>query len=85
MWNLAEGGSRVVVEVATAYTITKVLLPVRIIFSVAVTPWFARVVVGRVGGGVGRVWGRMMGRGKVGAAGTGSTAGCVGKEVGKGL
>lgn len=41
------GGVRIVMEVATAYAVTKVLLPVRIVGSVWATPWFARVVVGR--------------------------------------
>ncbi|KAF8850495.1 hypothetical protein BDZ45DRAFT_542450, partial [Acephala macrosclerotiorum] len=48
-WHVSEQGSRILVEVATAYAITKVLLPVRIVVSVWGTPWFARVVVGRVG------------------------------------
>lgn len=39
-------GTRVVLEVATAYAITKVLLPVRILGSVWATPWFARRVLG---------------------------------------
>lgn len=50
-------GTRLLVEVATAYAITKVLLPVRIVFSVWATPWFARIAVGRFGGifkGMGR-------------------------------
>ncbi|PNS16532.1 hypothetical protein CAC42_266 [Sphaceloma murrayae] len=38
-------GARVIVELATAYAITKVLLPARIVASVWVTPWFARVAV----------------------------------------
>lgn len=41
------GGVRIVMEVATAYAVTKVLLPVRILGSVWATPWFARVVMGR--------------------------------------
>lgn len=41
-WNLGEGGARVLVEFATAYTITKALLPIRIMFSVWCTPGFAR-------------------------------------------
>ncbi|KAL2010580.1 hypothetical protein VTN00DRAFT_6387 [Thermoascus crustaceus] len=45
-------GVRLVLEFATAYAITKALLPVRIIASVSATPWFARVVVGPVGRGV---------------------------------
>jgi len=44
-WGRGEGGVRVVVEVATAYAITKALLPVRLIFSVWATPWFARVAI----------------------------------------
>ncbi|KAJ4331782.1 hypothetical protein N0V87_008893 [Didymella glomerata] len=45
VWNLGEGGARVLVEFATAYTITKFLLPVRIMFSVWGTPGFARWAV----------------------------------------
>lgn len=50
------GGVRIVMEVATAYAVTKVFLPVRIVGSVWATPWFARVVVGRFKrlGGLGR-------------------------------
>ena len=50
------GGVRIVMEVAAAYAVTKVLLPVRIVGSVWATPWFARVVVGRFkrSGGLGR-------------------------------
>jgi len=53
-WHVGQSSSRILVEVATAYAITKVFLPARILVSVWATPWFARVVVGRVGGGVGR-------------------------------
>lgn len=49
-WHVGESGSRILVEVATAYAITKVLLPARIVLSVWATPWFARVVLSRVGG-----------------------------------
>lgn len=38
-------GARVVLEVATAYAITKVLLPARLVMSVWATPWFARIFV----------------------------------------
>lgn len=49
------GGKRIVLEVATAYVVTKVLLPIRIAVCVWGTPWFAKVV-GRIGGlGKGRV------------------------------
>lgn len=51
-------GVRLVLEFATAYAITKALLPVRIIASVCTTPWFARVVVGPVGRGVRGLFGR---------------------------
>jgi hypothetical protein len=53
------------IEVATAYAITKVFLPARILLSVWATPWFARVVIGRVGGIFGR---RTVGKGGVGNA-----------------
>lgn len=45
VWNVGEKGSRILVEVATAYAITKVLLPVRILGSLWATPWFARTVL----------------------------------------
>ncbi|KAF7885153.1 hypothetical protein EAF00_010971 [Botryotinia globosa] len=41
-------GKRIVLEVATAYVITKALLPVRIVVSVWGAPWFAGVM-GRIG------------------------------------
>ncbi|KAH6719420.1 hypothetical protein BKA61DRAFT_473408, partial [Leptodontidium sp. MPI-SDFR-AT-0119] len=44
-----ERGTRILVEVATAYAITKVLLPVRVLVSVWGAPWFARAVLGRFG------------------------------------
>jgi len=44
-WNVSEGGVRVIVEFATAYAITKVFLPVRIVASVWGTPWFAKKAV----------------------------------------
>jgi hypothetical protein len=59
-WNLSEGGARIIVEFATAYAITKVFLPVRIVASVWGTPWFARkAVVPLIG-----MFKRMFGRGK---------------------
>lgn len=58
-WNVGERGSRILVEVATAYAITKVLLPARVMLSVWATPWFARNVLG----GLRRLFGR--GRGGV--------------------
>ncbi|EPE33512.1 hypothetical protein GLAREA_06525 [Glarea lozoyensis ATCC 20868] len=41
----SSGRTRILVEVATAYAITKVFLPARILLSVWATPWFARVAV----------------------------------------
>lgn len=46
-WEGSDGKYRIVVEVALAYAITKVLLPVRIVFSLWATPWFAGLM-GRV-------------------------------------
>ncbi|PYH42722.1 uncharacterized protein BP01DRAFT_324756, partial [Aspergillus saccharolyticus JOP 1030-1] len=44
-------GVRLVLEFATAYTVTKFLLPLRIAASVWATPWFARTVLGPLGKG----------------------------------
>ena len=44
-WNRGQGGVRILVEVATAWAVTKALLPFRIILSVWGTPWFARTVL----------------------------------------
>ncbi|CAM1508056.1 Fc.00g049040.m01.CDS01 [Cosmosporella sp. VM-42] len=52
-WQSGDGRYKVVVEVALAYAITKVLLPLRIIGSVWATPWFAGVLM-RVKGAVTR-------------------------------
>lgn len=41
-WGRGEGGVRIVVELATAYAVTKALLPIRLLLSVWATPWFAR-------------------------------------------
>lgn len=38
------GGVRLVLEFATAYAITKALMPARLVASVWATPWFARTV-----------------------------------------
>jgi len=43
-------GGRILLEFATAYAITKLLLPIRIMFSVWATPWFAKSVIGRFAG-----------------------------------
>ncbi|KLJ12138.1 hypothetical protein EMPG_09566 [Blastomyces silverae] len=51
-------GVRLILEFATAYAITKAMLPARIVLSVWATPWFARGVLGPVGRAVGQVFGR---------------------------
>jgi len=57
-WGVSEGSGRILVEVATAYAITKVFLPARILLSVWATPWFARVVLGNIAGGVRKIFGK---------------------------
>ncbi|KAI1943676.1 hypothetical protein LOZ66_000260 [Ophidiomyces ophidiicola] len=48
-------GVRLILEFATAYAITKALLPLRIVASLGATPWFARCVLGPIGRNVGRI------------------------------
>lgn len=48
-------GARLVLEFASAYVITKALLPVRIAVSVWATPWFARTILGPASKGVRRL------------------------------
>jgi hypothetical protein len=77
-WGRGEGGVRVVVELATAYAITKAILPLRLALSVWATPWFARWTVLPATNVMRRVW-RMRG-GKTApsaAAGTASVGGGV--------
>lgn len=95
-YHATEAGTKILVEVAMAYAITKVLLPVRVVGSVWAAPWFARVVLGRFGKFAGRVRGKGRVGGKVGgerrgmcgtsgAAGTGATGGgAIGKATTKG-
>jgi hypothetical protein len=45
VWNISEGGVRLVVEFATAYAIVKMFLLPRIVFSVWATPTFAKWTV----------------------------------------
>lgn len=45
-------GAQLVLQFATAYVITKALLPLRIVASVWATPWFARVLLGPIGRGI---------------------------------
>lgn len=54
----ADKGVRLILEFATAYAITKAMMPVRIVLSVWATPWFARAVLGPLGRGVRKVFGR---------------------------
>lgn len=51
-------GTRLVLEFATAYAVTKALLPVRIAASVWATPWFARSVLAPLGKGARTLFGR---------------------------
>lgn len=44
-------GARLILEFASAYVITKALLPVRVVASVWATPWFARTILGPVSQG----------------------------------
>ena len=72
-------------EVATAYAVTKALLPARLMLSVWATPWFARVVIGKVWGGLIGIGRKITGRGTA-AAGTGATgigSSAVGKDAPK--
>lgn len=48
-------GTRLVLEFASAYVVTKALLPVRIAASVWATPWFARTVFGPASRGIQRL------------------------------
>ena len=41
-WGRGEGGMKILVELATAYAITKALLPLRVLVSIWATPWFAK-------------------------------------------
>ncbi|KAF2483247.1 hypothetical protein BDY17DRAFT_324000 [Neohortaea acidophila] len=69
-WGRGEGGIQIVVEIATAYAITKALLPFRLIVSVWGTPWFARWTVLPL---TSRLW-RRFGKGKGVAVVTSSPA-----------
>ncbi|KAF2646874.1 hypothetical protein P280DRAFT_20628 [Massarina eburnea CBS 473.64] len=85
-WNIGEGGVRVVVEFATAYAVTKVLLPARIIASVWATPWFAKKAVVPAMTRFKRLFGKGKAKGNgSGGAGTGAVdAGAVPKSGGPG-
>jgi hypothetical protein len=84
-WTFSENGVKIVVEVATAWAVTKALLPLRLVVSVWGTPWFARVFVTPITRWTSKAFRR--GRNKTtvvsGAAGAGSVAaGAVPKSVG---
>ncbi|OGM40527.1 hypothetical protein ABOM_010771 [Aspergillus bombycis] len=51
-------GVRLVLEFATAYAVTKALLPLRIAASVWATPWFARAILVPTGQGLKKLLGR---------------------------
>lgn len=57
-WNRGEGGTRLVVEFATAYAVTKALLPLRLVLSVWGAPWFARWTVVPVSNAFTRLFGK---------------------------
>lgn len=57
-WNRGEGGTRLVVEFATAYAVTKALLPLRLVLSVWGAPWFARWTVVPVGNALKQLFGK---------------------------
>jgi len=57
-WDTGEGGMRWVVEFATAYAVTKALLPIRLVLSVWGAPWFARWAVVPASNAVKRLWRR---------------------------
>ncbi|KAK5119839.1 hypothetical protein LTR85_007165 [Meristemomyces frigidus] len=76
-WGRGEGGVRVVVELATAYAITKALLPLRLVVSVWGTPWFATWTVLPVTAAVKRMFRRGAG-GKAAPNSPGVGTGAVG-------
>ncbi|KAM0707751.1 hypothetical protein Q7P35_004400 [Cladosporium inversicolor] len=84
-WGRGEGGVRIVVELATAYAVTKILLPVRLVFSVWATPGFAKWTVLPVAGWVRRGVVPVLGRvgGRVGLGGGSAAAGLGVVKAGK--
>ncbi|EFX02074.1 hypothetical protein CMQ_2123 [Grosmannia clavigera kw1407] len=44
LWESFDAKYKIVVEIGLAYAITKALLPLRIVFSLSATPWFAGVL-----------------------------------------
>ena len=80
-WGRSEGGVKIVVEVATAYAITKALLPLRLVLSVWGSPWFARWAILPIANRFSRVFSR----GKVSTATTSSSAAAGTGAVGGGV
>lgn len=86
-WGKGEKATRIVVELATAYAITKVLLPFRIVLSIWGTPWFARLTVLPITTKLGQLGQRLLAKKAApvrsstaagsNAAGTGAVAGGV--------
>jgi len=87
-WTVGENTTKVVIEVATAWAVTKALLPLRLVVCVWGTPWFARVAILPVTRWVGRRFGgKKMGikaSSSSNAAGTGATGrGILPKDINK--
>jgi hypothetical protein len=61
-WNVGQDGVKVLVEVGTAWAVVKLLLPVRLVGCVWLTPWFARVAILPVSKVMGRITGGSTGR-----------------------
>lgn len=86
-WGRGEGGMRLLAEVATAYAITKGLLPLRLVVSVWGSPWFARWAILPISGRISGLFSRTKNvktatTASSGASGTGAVgAGVLPKEV----
>ena len=78
-WNRGEGGVRFFTAFTTAYAITKVLFPLRLVVSVWCTPWFGRWTVIPVTAAMQRLYGRWSAR-KVSATSVAGVA--LPKELG---
>lgn len=59
-WNVGADGMKILMEVGTAWAVVKLLLPVRLVGCVWLTPWFARAFVLPVT----RVMGKLTGKSK---------------------
>lgn len=54
--------TRLIIEGATAYGIVKATFPVRVVWSIFMTPWFSRVFVEPGMNGLGKLWVMMRGK-----------------------